>query len=91
MKIKVEAKHEELEGAEEIFAEYDRVTPATFKAFTTLLVKKGFLLAFVKTKRSCLPKVPMHQPVAMKVPIEIFDSEDEAMDGCDMIFKVQRN
>lgn len=91
MKVKIQSDFPELEGAEEIFEGTQRLTPATFKKFKTLLEKERFYILYVRAKRKALPKPPVHRPVPMKVPVEVYGSGAEEMGEYDIIFRVARD
>ena len=76
---------------DEIFDHLKRITPEAYKSFTVLLQKEGYRLASIKTKRTVMPKVPIHRPVIMRVPIKIVSNDSPEIEDVDMLFKVERN
>lgn len=78
-----------LDGVESIFRDDDRLTNENFKKLVTLVNKAGYRLAGVKAKRVVMPKVPLHRPVVMRIPVEVFGSDDPEVQEYDMVFKIQ--
>lgn len=77
------------EGVQKIFDHLERITPESFKELVVFLQKEGYRISSVKTKRIFMPKVPIHRPVIMRVPVKVFANDDPRLKDVDMLFNVE--